>query len=165
MTEVVRAPTRVGSAVAVLAAGLAVTALAPAGPLGVAPAIVGLAFVLVGLARGVRRTLTGGVALLLLGALLGAVAGVLAIYPLLAAALAIVAWDVGENAIGLGEQVGRAARTTHAELTHAVASALVGLGTAVGAFFLYRIARDGRPLPALVLLLIAAVVLTTILRR
>ncbi len=165
MTEVVRAPTRVGSAVAVVAAGLCLAVLAVATPLGAAPAVVGLALVAGGVVTGRRSTLTGGATLLLLGALFAASTGALALYPLLAAALALVAWDAGENAIGLGEQLGRAARTTHAELTHVVASSVVGLGTAVGAFFLYRVARGGRPLPALVLLLIAAVVLTTLLRR
>lgn len=165
MTEVVRSPTRVGSAVAIAAAGLAVAVLALGGVLGAAPAVVGLALVGVGVTRGRRSALTGGVALVLLGALAAAATGALALYPMLAAALAIVAWDVGENAIGLGEQLGRAARTTHAELTHAVVSSVVGVGTAIGAFYLYRVAQGGRPLPALVLLLIAAVVLTTILRR
>jgi hypothetical protein len=165
VTEVVRAPTRVGSAAAIVAAGLSVTALVPAGALGAAPGVVGFALVAVGLARGKRTTLTGGAALLLLGAIAAATTGVLSLYPLLAAALAVVAWDAGENAIGLGEQLGRVARTTHAELTHVVASALVGIVTAVGAFLVYRVARGGRPMPALVLLLVGAVVLMTLLRR
>jgi hypothetical protein len=127
--------------------------------------VLGLALVAVGVVRGSRTALTAGAGFLCLGALLGATTDVAAVFPLAAAALAVVAWDVGENATSLGEQVGRAARTTHAELAHAVVSAAVGLGTAVAAFLVYLVAGGGRPLPALVLLLVGAVVLTWVLRR
>ena len=80
--------------------------------------------------------------------------------PLLAAMVAaIVAWDAGEQAINVGRQLGRAARTWPSELSHSGGTAVFG-GLSVGAgLVLFGVDVTGLPLESLLLLLGAAVVL------
>ncbi|GGL32784.1 hypothetical protein GCM10009037_15570 [Halarchaeum grantii] len=161
---VARAPTRLGATLAVLAGVLGVAVAAVGGLYPVTAAIAGTAALAAGVRRGRRRDLAVGAVLLALAAvLLGAFdAGPL---PALAvAAAALFAWDVGENALSLGEQLGVEARTRDAELVHAAASAgvlaLAGAavyGVALGGF-------GGRPVGALVALLVGALVLAWTLR-
>ncbi|WP_121821959.1 DUF7519 family protein [Halostella salina] len=77
---------------------------------------------------------------------------------------AVVAWDLLDNAIGLGEQVGREADTSRAELAHAAGSVGVGVVVTVVSYGLYRVSGGGQPLSALVLLLLGVVALTSLLR-
>lgn len=72
---------------------------------------------------------------------------------LAAIVLAVVAWDAGEGAISLGEQVGRAARTRTVVLVHAAASAVVGTVGALLAAAVYGVGVTGLPLAGLAALL------------
>lgn len=164
MTAASRDPPRRSALWAVLAATVALAVLAGTDAVGALVAVPGVALVGAGAVRGNRGVLTGGAGLVVLGVLYAGAAGGGALPSLVAAAAAVVAWDVGEHGVGLGEQVGAAAHTDHAVDAHAVASVAVG-GLAAGTGYLvFRVAAGGRPLAALVLLLVAALVLTVALR-
>lgn len=78
---------------------------------------------------------------------------------LAATAATVVAWDSSEQAINLGQQVGRQAQTRRAELVHVVAGVIVGgVGVAVALGFV-TVGVSGLPLMGLTTLLAAAVVL------
>ncbi len=64
-------------------------------------------------------------------------AGAAGVHPLLvlgSGAAALFVWDVGENASGLGRQLGRSAETSRGELVHGGASALVAGGAVAVAY-------------------------------
>lgn len=128
------------------------------------PGMVGLVLLVAGvsgLRSGWERHLvTAGTALILVSAAgSGVVLGAGSLALLASVVATIVAWDVGEQAIDLGEQVGRQAGTRSVELVHGVGGAAVGavaVGLAVG---IEVIAVTGAPLAGLVALLGAGVVL------
>ena len=107
-----------------------------------------------------RHLVTAGTALLLVGAVGSGIAREAGSLVLLASVVAtVVAWDVGEQAINLGEQVGRQAETRGVEIVHGVGALAVGaaaVGLAVG---VERYTVTGVPLAGLAALLVAAVVL------
>lgn len=165
MTAVDHRPARRSAALALVAAAASVAALLAAFTAASIAGVAGLPLVAVGALGGRRRTLTLGAGLLVLGALGSAVLAAPPLPALVGVAGAVVAWDVGENGIGLGEQVGRAADSANAEYTHAAASALVGVVVVGLAYAVFLSFGGGRPLAALVLLLVAAVLLTAGLRE
>lgn len=61
-----------------------------------------------------------------------------------ATAASVVAWDAGEHAIGLGEQLGRSATTWRLELVHVGATGLVAVA-AVGGVYATRTVATGTP--------------------
>ncbi|NHN49829.1 hypothetical protein G9464_19870 [Halostella sp. JP-L12] len=84
--------------------------------------------------------------------------------PLLAAtALAVLAWDAGEQSISLGEQVGRRGKTAAVAVVHVGAAAVVGVAAVALAGAVYAMNVTGVSLLALVLLLGAAIVLAVAL--
>lgn len=117
---------------------------------------------LIGATRAVGPTLAGLVTFVLAAVALLVGAGALAF---VVAALAIVAWDLGEYGRGLGEELVLGARTTRAEVTHAAGSLGVGavaVGTALGVGSLLGGAvavPGGAALVALILATVAAVLL------
>lgn len=159
-----RSPTRVSGALAVIAGLVAVITLALSGRVSL-PGIVGLVLVAVGVYRGSRRVLGVGVAVLFVGVLL---AGMFATAPellVIATAAVVLAWDIGENAITVGERFGRRAETTGAETVHAAVSTIVAVVAGTTGYLVYRSATGGQPTAALVALLFAVVALVVVLRR
>jgi len=75
------------------------------------------------------------------------------------AVLAVLAWDAGEYAIGLGRQLGRRARTYPTEAVHAVGSVAVAVGTVVAGRAVDGLGSPGLPLDVFVLLVIGLVLL------
>jgi hypothetical protein len=73
------------------------------------------------------------------------------------AALAVVAWDIGEYGRGLGEELLADARTTRAELTHASGSFAVGIAAVLVALGLGALLSGAAAIPSTVAL--AALVL------
>jgi hypothetical protein len=138
-------------------------------PLAVAPvgAVFGAAgLVVLGLA--VRfdedRALGLGVFGLLGGVLLGGATGASPLAVLVATAGALLAWDVADRALVVGEQLGRAAPTARLELVRATASAsLLALGAGV-TYAVYELAGGGKPMLALALLVLGATLLAAALR-
>lgn len=158
-----RSPARLSSTLALVAGLTALGATAILSPSGAAIAAPGLVLLLLGVVRGSRRAVTVGCFVLLLGALAGGVLGPESPAVLIAVAATVLAWDVGEHAINVGEQLGREADTTSGEVAHAAASTLIGAGAATLGYLLYISVAGGKPLTALVLLLFAAIVLTSAL--
>lgn len=132
------------------------------------PGILGLAVLVVGLAAAPRRfervLMNAGTALLLLGVFLsGLVAGASPVALLAATGATIVAWDCGEQAINLGEHVGRQARSWPVEVAHGGGAALVaGVGVVVTSV-VFGAGISGLPLVGLTTLLGSLVVLGTAL--
>jgi len=155
-------PSRTGTAIAGLVGFVAVVAQAAGGP-AVAVGGVGLAALVAGLRRGVRRLVSLGVLGLLLGVLIAGAVGVPAELLLVSAAASAVAWDVATQAVSLGEQVGRGADTARAELVHAAGSALVATVAVAAAYLVFQVVTGG-PVLALALLLLGAILLASVLR-
>ncbi|MFB6166119.1 MAG: hypothetical protein ABEJ31_13240 [Haloarculaceae archaeon] len=133
-----------------------------------APGLVGLTVLGLALAplkRGRERlVLSVGTGLLVLSVVLSA-----AVYGsptgtvVLAGVAVVLAWDLGEQAVNVGEQLGREARTWPVEALHGAGTAAVG-GLGVGATFLVAGADvTGLSLAALGALLAAALTLTAAL--
>jgi hypothetical protein len=76
----------------------------------------------------------------------------------------VVAWDVATNAVELGEQMGREADTTRAEVTHALTTAGVGVVLAAASYGLYVLSGGGQPVGAVIALLVGALALLSALR-
>jgi hypothetical protein len=143
-----------------LAAVLAFLTVLPGDTLGIPLAALGTAAVGGGAVRGSRRLATGGATVLFLGVLTSAFTATDPFLPLLGGALAVVAWDTVEHGIGVGEHLGRRAATRRLEVTHAAASAIVGLVAVGVSYAVYTVAWGGLPVVALVLFVVAALLLT-----
>ena len=159
-----RSPPETSRRIAVGAGVVAALSVAPWTPGSLVVSAPGVLALAVGLRRGRRDAVSGGAAVLLLGILLGGAAGAPAWGTLLGAGLALLAWDVGTNAIELGRQIGRDAPTREAEIAHASGTAAVGLCAGAAGYALFTVAGGGRPMMAVVLLSFAAVLLATALR-
>lgn len=116
----------------------------------------GLLVRILGTRRAVGPALAGLVTFSLAAVALLVGAGALAFA---AAALAVVAWDLGEYGRGLGEELVADAPTTRAEVTHAAGSLAVGAVAVVAALGLSALLGGAAALPAPVGLL--ALVLAT----
>ena len=164
-TEVDHSPARLSSVLSVSSMAVATLAIGLLGvPLATVAVLSGVALLALGVHRGSRRAVSLGAFAAFLGVLLAGVVGA-APEPLLVGATGVVlAWDLGEQAINVGEQLGRAARTTRGELVHAASGTAVG-AVAVGlGYGVYVLATGGQPLAALVLLLVAAIALIETVR-
>lgn len=163
MTGIDRSPTRPGSAIAVLAALIALGASGAFSWIGLALGGLGTVLLLVGVTTARQDAVTLGAATLF-GAVLaagvqGAPVGVL----LFGAVTAVVAWDSAGTAIDLGAQLGRSAPTLRLELVHTGGTILVGgLAAAVG-WSIFQVSLGTRPLAGPVLLLVAALCLAVAL--
>lgn len=159
-----------------VSAAVAALALALLGPerlsrsLELLPGLLGVTALALGLLparrRWVRsRYLVGtGASLVVIAAFTsGVVYGAGRVSLLVATALAVLAWDAGEQAIGLGEQVGRRAETTAVTLVHVGGGAAVGVAAVALAALVYAVNVTGVSLLVLVLLLAAAILLAVAL--
>lgn len=132
------------------------------------PGMLGLLVLVLGVAdvrNGWARPLvTTGAALLLVGVVTsGVVYGASTVPLLVATAATILAWDLGEQAINMAEQVGRASRTWTVEFFHGSVSAAVGGSTIVAALVIRGVDLGDVPFAGLLVLLAATVVLTVAL--
>ncbi|WP_418280357.1 DUF7519 family protein [Halorubrum sp. DTA98] len=134
------------------------------------PGLVGLwvlAAGLVPLRLGSERTLVdAGTGLVFLTVLAG---GVIQSTPLravlLAGVLTMVAWDVAENAVSLGGQLGVAADAGRSEIVHVGGSVAVGAVAVVLVALVNELDVDGLPFAGLIALLVAGVILTLFYNR
>lgn len=132
------------------------------------PGLLGFPLLVTGLTAGVRGYerwfVSAGAGMLLLTVIVsGLVQDAPVVAMLVATAAIYVAWDVGEQAINLGRQVGRQANTWQPELVHCGIAVLVGgVGVVLGMAF-HTIGVSGLPLLGLTALLAAALVLAAAL--
>ncbi|WP_122090576.1 DUF7519 family protein [Halalkalicoccus subterraneus] len=159
MNRVDRSPAPLSRRVSLVAALVAVLSSGFYSWLALGLGAIGFLLLATGLARGTTRPVTLGAAGLAGGALAAGVEGAPVPTVLAGVAGAVLAWDVGINAIVIGRQLGREAGTERLEAVHAVASAGVGLATAGAGYGLYRMGTGEQPVAALVFLLVAAVLL------
>ncbi len=154
-----RSPTRLGRWAST---GAGVVALASVG-LYSWPALVagtlGLLLLGVGLVRGTNGLVDGGAFALIAGGVLAGAEGAPVLPVLVGVVFAVLAWDFGGTAIGVGAQLGREADTVRLEATHLAASTAVGAMVVGVGFGLYRVGTGGQPIATLLLLVIAAVLL------
>lgn len=163
MSAVDRSPARLGRGVSVGAGLLALLSVGLYSRPALAVGGAGLVLLVVGLIRGSDAAVTVGAFGLFAGAILAGARGAPVAPVLVSVTSAVLAWDAGGSAIGVGNQLGRDADTRRLEAVHLTASALVGAVTAGAGFGLYRAGTGGRPAAALVLLLVAAVLLVAAL--
>lgn len=160
MSAIDRSPARLSAGLALLAAFLATVATAALSVLGFLAALVGTVLLASGVLRGRQRGVSLGAAVLLVGVLYAGVVGDAVVPVLVGVVGAALAWDVGSYAIGVGEQLGRAAETARIEVLHAGATLAVGAGVAAIGYAVYLVGGGGQPLSALLGLLVAAIFLT-----
>jgi hypothetical protein len=158
-------PARASTVYSLVAGATAVLVLLVGGsPSGVAVGLVALAVLGPGLAVGRRRLVDLGAATLLVAVVLAGIEGAGPATLLAASTAMVVAWDVGENAISVGQQLGRAADTRRAELGHAAATTTLGVTAGGIGFATFTVASDGQPVTAVAFMLVAILVLTVALR-
>ncbi|MFC6992373.1 hypothetical protein ACFQH3_11820 [Haladaptatus sp. GCM10025707] len=165
MSDIDRTPPDFGRVLTMGVALVAVLVAAYAGPATLLLALAGLVSMGIGVLRGRRLGVTVGAGVLFVALLLAGVSGFSTPLTLLGAGAAILAWDVGENAVSLGEQLGRETATKRAQLVHAGGSLVVALLVGTLAVGVFELATGTNSLTALVLLLIGALMLTSVLRE
>lgn len=156
----------VGAALALASIPVAVLTIEGEGlVVALVPGLVGVFALTMGLlpvrGNGSRLLVRSGAALVFLSVLAAAVFRLTPMGGLLAAAVStILAWDVGDNAIGLGEQLGTSATTRRPEVVHLVGSGVVGVVGVGAAVAVGGVSVPGASLEAFVLLLVAVLLLT-----
>ncbi|MCO8247041.1 MULTISPECIES: hypothetical protein [unclassified Haladaptatus] len=159
-----RSPARVSQLLSVIAASVALGAGALFGGIGALFGLFGLLFVAIGVVRGSRRLVTTGGFVLLAGILAGSLVAAPPELLIPGAIATVLAWDFGEQAINVGEQLGREADTQTLEIMHAASSTIVGVAAGALGYGVYLAGGGGKPVTALVFLLIAMLALTSALR-
>lgn len=158
-------PPRLGLLVAFGLIAVSVVLAGSGSGLSLALAVIAFALMVGGLFVRLEPLMAAGAVLLFFSHLVRLGAGGDIELSILGAIFAVAAWDVGEHTHDLGHYVGREGRSKHAVLTHAMASLLVGIAPVAVGYIVFAIAPGGRPLSALVLLLLAAVLITVGLRQ
>jgi len=130
-------------------ATVAPAAVAVVASLGALPALgisaLGTVAMAVGVDRGRPQLHTVGGGCCFGGVILAAALGLAPALALVGGAAAIVAWDVGDHAIGLGTQVGRSAPARSNVLTHLALSAAAAAVIVVVAGLVFALASRGNP--------------------
>lgn len=121
--------------------------------------IVGLFVMVIGTLKPSRKTLGIGAFVLFSAVLTAGILGGSELRLLIAAGATLVAWDVGENAISVGKQLGLAARTVRVEVLHAIASVVVAIVIGSVTYGMYLLALAHVPTATVVFLTIAVILL------
>lgn len=161
------APARLSTLVALLAAVVAIGMISLSSIILAIPVgAVSLILLGLGLASGYRAPIGLGVAILFFGTLITGTFLNASTEALLIGIIAIIlSWDVGENAIGVGEQLTRGGRTQRTEAVHIASTALVGIVGGGLAYGVFRASTGGKPLPALIFLLVGVVFAGWLIRQ
>lgn len=159
MTAITRKPTVRSSVVAGAAALVAVVAAGIGATGGLAFAAFGLVVFAVGLLIGHDRGVDAGAFALFFGVGVGGLQTTTVEPTVVGTVATVVAWDVAHGAIDLGDQLGREAETSRLEAVQVVSSLLVGLLSGTAGYAVYVVGGEGRPIAAVVLLVVAAVLI------
>lgn len=159
-TEATRRPTTIDAGVAAGSAVLAAAAAAYGSLPAFGATLVGACLLVLGLLYGRRPAVDVAGLALFVGVLAAGFEGGSVEATLVGTVACVVAWDLGQCAIDLGEQLGREADTARLEAIHVASSVLIGVVTVSVGYALYVVAAGGQPAAALVLLLLAAALVT-----
>ncbi|MCU4743980.1 hypothetical protein OB955_15120 [Halobacteria archaeon AArc-m2/3/4] len=145
-----RSPAKVSATGATIAGAVAALTTAPFALLALPLGLGGVAMIAGGLwATTSRRLVSLGTASLFLGVLVAGGFGTPVEFLLIATIGVGMAWDLGHNAIGLGEQMGRHSKTRRSEVIHAGATLIVVLAASVIGYSAYLVGGGGHPVAAL----------------
>lgn len=111
-----------------------------------------------GVYQGSRGTLGAGVVVLFGGVVVGGLLSVPATVLVPAMIGTVLAWDIGENAITVGEQFPEEAETWRGEMLHATTSTIVVTAFAVAVVAVYTVSTGGYPLAAVTLAVVGALI-------
>ncbi|WP_317175772.1 DUF7519 family protein [Halomontanus rarus] len=165
VVDVDHAPTAVSSTAAIIAAVVAAITSAPFALLALPLGIGGAGIVAAGLRLGGKREwVTLGAGALFLSILVAGGFGTPVEFLLVSTISTLLAWDFGQNAISLGEQIGRHSRTKRNEVIHASASLVVALLSSAFGYLVYTNAGSGRPVASLTMLVLGVVLLIWAIR-
>ena len=162
--QIDRSPTYLSGTLALLAGAVTVL-LSAVAPVAVAVGLAGLLALGLGLWLGRQAPVTVGAGLLVVGVLAAGVSGASLVATPLGVMTALLAFDLGTTALGLGRQLGRATPTAEVELLHAAASTAVGLSVLIAALVVHGVATGGQPVEAVFGLLVAVLFVVVLLRR
>ena len=154
-----RSPTRLGRWASTGAGVLALVSVGLYSWPALVAGVLGLSLLLAGLGRGSGGFVDGGASALVVGGVIAGAGGAPVLAVLIGVAFAVLAWDTGWNAVGVGAHLGREADTVRLEAVHLAASAAVAALVVATGFGLYRLGTGDQPVVALVLLVVAAVLL------
>ena len=163
--EVDHSPARASSIAAVGAALVAALTSAPFSILALPVGFGGVAIVAGGLfLKGNRSWVTIGSAGLFLSALISGGFGTPIEILIVSMAATLLAWNLGQHAIGLGEQLGRNVETSRNEAIHGSAALIVSLLAAGLGYLVYSSVSGGKPVAALGVVLLGTVFLVWTIR-
>ncbi|MFB6296492.1 MAG: hypothetical protein ABEH66_06610 [Halobacteriales archaeon] len=157
-------PGSVRNAAALVFALVATGLAALSSPLALLVCTAGTVGLVVGLTREVPRVAGAGSALLLVGVVVAGGVGAPAELFLPALAAAILAWDLGMAGVAVRREL-RGGGVERAEFLHVATATVAGATATAAAHLLYRTLAVGVSLPAVILLLVAAVALGLALRE
>ncbi|WP_415381908.1 hypothetical protein [Halosimplex sp. TS25] len=164
--EVTHAPARFSSILSVAAALLAVVVTGLFAPLSAPIGLFGLAGVAAGLFVFESERLTiAGTAIVFVGVIACGFFSSVPEIVLFATLATIVSFDLGSNAFSVGRQLSEQTDTQRGESVHAAATIFVGVVAAGIAYGIYLVPSGGLTIPALALLLLAALFLIWSIRQ
>lgn len=164
MNSIDRSPTRLASALSIVAAAAVIVGLGLYSWLTLAIGAVGLLALGAGLATARQDAVTAGGVFLFGGVLTAGLDGAPALVLLAGAVATVLAWDSATTALELGDQLGRTALTWRAELAHVTLTGLVGLAGLGVAYVIYVSVTWNASLTGVFVLLFAVSVLSSVLR-
>lgn len=159
-----RGPSRFGLVLSVAAMATAAAALLVVSATAAVVTLAGAFVLALGVRSRVLALRDAGTIGMLGGPILAGLAADAAVPPLVAAVAVVLARDTVENALELGAQLGARARTRRAESVHAAGTLLVGVAGAALGSLIFSVAGGGRPVSAVVILLVGGVLLLWSLR-
>ncbi|WP_436927522.1 DUF7519 family protein [Halosimplex amylolyticum] len=116
--------------------------------------------------RASRGYVSLGVGLGLVGTVISGAYGAVPLELMLLGVSALfVAWDAGQHGLSIGAQIGRDGRTERLELVHTGITTVAVVVVDVFAFSVFQLAGDGRPAPAVALIVLGVVVLLWVFRN
>jgi len=156
-------PGSVGNAAALVFALVATVLAALSSEAALLTCTVGVVGLAVGLTRGTPRVAGAGSFLLLVGVVTAGALGAPPALFLPGLAAALLAWDLGMSAFAARHEL-RGGRVERAELLGVATATVAGVAATAAAYRLHRLLAFGASLPAVFLLLVAAVALGLALR-
>ena len=157
-------PARLSSQLMVVAGAAAVMQVAIVSLVGAIPAMAGYVVAVAGLRSRQRSTVELGAMVIFVGIVVAGIAESEPLWLVGAAVGTTLVWDLGEQAITVGEQVGTRAQSDRGERRHALMSVGVGIGIGGVLLGVHSVSTGGFPVGGLVVLLVAALLLASAVR-